>query len=313
MHVTKEAVISSRIEGTQTNFEEALMPEVEIKGERKNDWNEVQNYTKALNDAINDLSTLPLSSRLIKKAHKILLSNVRGGHKQSGEYRKSQNWIGGRTLADAVFIPPTPHFVNPLMGDLENFLNNPDINIPALIRVGIAHYQFETIHPFLDGNGRIGRLLITLFLVSKNILTKPLLYLSAFFEKNKSLYYDNLTFVRTKNDMIQWLKYFLVGIAETSDEGVRTLQNILDLKQRIKKEIRTSWGRRSSNALILLNELFRNPIITVKDVKKICNLSHVAAGKLIDEFVTKKILIEFTKQTRNRIFIFYDYINIFNK
>ena len=222
LHVTKEAVVSSRIEGTKTQMEEALMEEDEISPEGKNDWQEVNNYIKALNQAIIELETLPISSRLIKKTHQILLDSVRGEHKQPGLYRRSQNWIGGNTLADAVFIPPHQKYVDELMGDLEKFLHNEEIKVPALIKIGIAHYQFETIHPFLDGNGRIGRLLITLYLVDQKILNKPLLYLSAFFEKNKSLYYDNLTFVRTKNDMIQWLKYFLVGVAETAENATTT-------------------------------------------------------------------------------------------
>jgi Fic family protein len=226
LHVTKEAVVSSRIEGTQTQMDEALLDEDEISPERKNDWVEVNNYIKALNQAIQELENLPISSRLIKKSHQILLDSVRGENKQPGEFRTSQNWIGGNTLADAVFIPPNQIYVNELMGDLEKFLHNEEINVPALIKIGIAHYQFETIHPFLDGNGRIGRLLITLFLVDQKILNKPLLYLSAFFEKNKGLYYDNLTFVRTKNDMKQWLKYFLVGVAETAESALLETSNV---------------------------------------------------------------------------------------
>lgn len=172
-----------------------------------------------------------------------------------GEYRRSQNWIGGNSLADASFIPPNFNYVDELMGDLENFLHNEEIQVPALIRIGMAHYQFETIHPFLDGNGRIGRLLITLYLVSEKILEKPLLYLSAFFEKNKSLYYDNLTRVREKNDLLHWLKYLLVGIAQTSEQAVETLSTILKLKERLETDITKNWGRRSSQALILLQYL----------------------------------------------------------
>ena len=237
LHVTKEAVISSRIEGTQTNIDEAFMDEDEINPDRKNDWHEVNNYINALNQAIEALEKLPISSRLIKQTHKTLLSSVCGEHKLPGEYRSSQNWIGGNTLLDAVFIPPHQDFVSELMSDLEKFLHNDDIHVPALIKIGIAHYQFETIHPFLDGNGRMGRLLITLFLVDQKILQKPLLYLSAFFEKNKALYYDNLTFVRTKNDMTQWLKYFLAGVAETAENATQTLSAILELKARLENSL----------------------------------------------------------------------------
>lgn len=311
LHVTKEAVVSSRIEGTQTEMDEALLEEDEISPERKNDWIEVNNYIKALNQAITELETLPISSRLIKKTHQILLNSVRGEYKQPGEYRTSQNWIGGSSLLDAVFIPPHQDYVNELMGDLENFLHNEDLNVPALIKIGIAHYQFETIHPFLDGNGRIGRLLITLFLVDQKILNKPLLYLSAFFEKNKGLYYDNLTFVRTKSDMKQWLKYFLVGIAETAEIATQTLSNILELKAKLENIINANFGKRSNNAAILLQHLFKKPVIHVNQVKDLTNSSYKTANDLVTEFVHVGILREMTGQSRNRVFVFDQYIKLF--
>ncbi len=313
LHVTKEAVVSSRIEGTKTQMEEALMEEDEISAEGKDDWQEVKNYIQALNQAIIELETLPISSRLIKKTHQILLDNVRGELKQPGEYRRSQNWIGGNTIADAVFIPPHQQNVDELMGDLEKFLHNEEIKVPALIKIGIAHYQFETIHPFLDGNGRIGRLLITLFLVDQKILNKPLLYLSAFFEKNKSLYYDNLTFVRTKNDMIQWLKYFLVGIAETAEDATKTLSDILELKTKLEISITTTFGKRSNNALLLLQFLFKKPIVHVNQVKEITKCSYKSANDLVADFVNAGILKEMTGQNRNRIFVFDQYLKMFEK
>ena len=311
LHVTKEAVVSSRIEGTQTQMDEALLDEDEISPERKNDWVEVNNYIKALNQAIKELESLPISSRLIKKTHQILLDSVRGEHKQPGEFRTSQNWIGGNSLADAVFIPPNQIYVNELMGDLEKFLHNEEINVPALVKIGIAHYQFETIHPFLDGNGRIGRLLITLFLVDQKILNKPLLYLSAFFEKNKGLYYDNLTFVRTKNDMKQWLKYFLVGVAETAENATQTLSNVLELKARLETNINANFGKRANNASILLQHLFKKPVIHVNQVKELTNSSYKTANDLVTEFVNAGILKEMTGQSRNRVFLFDEYLKLF--
>lgn len=311
LHVTKEAVISSRIEGTQTNMDEALLPFEEVSPERRNDWQEVNNYIRAINEAIVELQKLPISSRLLKDTHQTLLQSVRGEHKLPGTYRTSQNWIGGNSLADAVFIPPAHQLVSELMGDLEKFLNNDEINVPALVRIAIVHYQFETIHPFLDGNGRIGRLMITLFLVSEGILDKPLLYLSLYFEKNKSLYYDNLSRVRTHNDMLQWLKYFLVGIEQTATQAVNTLSNILKLKENLENEIRSTFGRRSNSALILLTALFKEPVITIDKAAKICNLSYKAANDLVTKMQENKYLKELTGQSRNRIFIFEPYLNIF--
>ena len=311
LHVTKEAVVSSRIEGTQTGMDEALLDIEEISPERKDDWYEVRNYVKALNQAIVELETLPISSRLIKKTHEVLLDSVRGENKLPGEFRSSQNWIGGNSLIDAVFIPPSHDLVNELMGDLENFLHNDHINVPALIRIGIAHYQFETIHPFLDGNGRIGRLLITLFLVDQNILSKPLLYLSAFFEKNKSLYYDNLTHVRTKNDILQWLKYFLVGVAETAENATQTLSNIMELKARIENKIASDFGKKGMNANLLLQYLFIKPVIHVKQVQEHLGISYKAANQLVSDFVEADILKEVTGNSRNRVFSFTGYIKLF--
>ncbi|HOS46191.1 MAG TPA: Fic family protein [Paludibacter sp.] len=311
LHVTKEAVISSRIEGTQTNMNEALLPIEEIRPERRNDWQEVNNYIRAINEAIVELEKLPISSRLLKNTHRTLLQSVRGEHKLPGTYRTSQNWIGGNSLADAVFIPPTHQLVNELMSDLEIFLNNDEINVPALVRIAIAHYQFETIHPFLDGNGRIGRLMITLYLVSEKILDKPLLYLSLYFEKNKSLYYDNLSRVRTHNDMLQWVKYFLVGIEQTATQAVDTLSNILKLKECLENEIYSTFGRRSNSALKLLTALFKEPIVTIDQAAKICKLSYKAANDLVIKMQESKYLKEITGQSRNRIFIFEPYLNIF--
>ena len=310
MHVTNEAVISSRIEGTKTNIEEALLPEEEIDPEKRDDRKEVRNYTKALNDSIKRMENFPLSTPLIKEAHKILMENVRGKTKLPGEFRSSQNWIGGASLADAVFIPPSHEFVGELMDDLENFIHNNHIQVPELIRIALAHYQFETIHPFLDGNGRIGRLMITLFLVEKKILDKPLLYLSYFFEKNRNLYYDNLSNVRTKNDLLRWIKYFLVGIEEVSGKSIDTLKKIIVLKKGMEAEIRT-WKRRNDAPYLLMDYLFQIPFVTIADVQTITGLSKKAAGDLVKLFEEKKFIYNVTKNIRYKIFVFKPYLDLF--
>jgi len=312
LHITKEAVVSSKIEGTQTHFDEALLQEENINAERKDDWQEVQNYTQALNEAIKDLANLPISSRLILRTHQILMQGVRGEKKTPGEYRRSQNWIGGKSLADAVFIPPHHDHLHALVGDLENFIHNEGLEMPMLIKAAILHYQFETIHPFLDGNGRIGRLLIPLFLIEKQVLTKPLLYLSRYFEKDKSLYYENLTKVRTNNDMLQWIKYFLVGIAQTAENAVQTLGNILELKSQTEQTIHNEFGKRIKTGLLLHNHLLKQPLLTVKNVQEVCSLSPKSAGELVGLFEKKQILKEFTGQFRNRIFIYQPYLDLFN-
>lgn len=310
MHVLKEAVVSSRIEGTRTNIEEALDEEQSVEPERRDDWQEVNNYVKAINTAIEELKTLPLSCRLIRNTHKTLLSSGRGERKTPGEFRISQNWIGGASIVDAIFVPPAVEKLSDLLSDFEKFLNNEEINVPNLIKIAIAHYQFETIHPFLDGNGRMGRLLITLFLVSKGILDKPLLYLSAFFEKNRSIYYDKLTYTREKNDLNQWIKFFLVGIIETAEEGTSTLQKIMQIKSSADTKI-LGFGRRATSANILLQALFDKPIVSIKDVQRITGLTPKAAGDLVNLFIENSILYELTEKQRNRTFVFKDYLDLF--
>lgn len=311
MHIFKEAVISNRIEGTRTNIEEALNEQDNLDPEKRNDWQEVHNYVKAMNNAIQELENLPLSNRLIKNTHKILLSTGRGEHKSPGEFRISQNWIGGTSLSDAVFIPPAHEELPELLSDLELFLNNTNINIPHLIRIAIAHYQFETIHPFLDGNGRIGRLLISLYLVHNKVLQRPLLYLSDFFEKNKTLYYDNLTFVRTKNDMSQWIKYFLEGVSQTAENSAQTLKKIIELKTDLEKNKLLSLGKRTKTANEFLYFLFHSPVITSTALQKEMKITAKTANSLIDAFIGLNILKERTGYSRNRIFVFNKYVELF--
>ncbi|MCU0339067.1 MAG: Fic family protein [Spirosomaceae bacterium] len=303
MHVVKEATTSSRIEGTQTSIEEAILKIEDIDPEKRDDWNEVQNYIEAMNFAIGQLNQLPISSRLLRKTHQILLQSVRGEHKQPGDYRSSQNWIGGATLADATFIPPHHTELHELMGDLEKFLNNETLHVPKLIVVAIAHYQFETIHPFLDGNGRLGRLLITLYLISNKILTKPTLYLSAFFEKHRTLYYDNLMVVRQKNDLEQWITFFLVGVVETTKKAKETLIAILKLKEKHEATL-YELGTKAAKAKTLLEYLFQHPIVSAAVVAKVLGISPPTANSLLREFERLNILKETTGYKRNRLFVF---------
>lgn len=310
MHVVKEAIQSSKIEGTKTNIEEALFDKDEISEEERNDWEEVQNYISALRSAIGLLDELPFSSRLIKQTHQILLQGVRGENKLPGEFRRSQNWIGGATISDAIFIPPVHTSVNEYMGDLEKFTHNDEKYFPDLLKIALIHYQFETIHPFLDGNGRVGRLMIPIFLVEKGLLKKPVLYLSDFFERNRTLYYDNLMRVREKSDINQWFKFFLVGIIETAKNSIKTFDGILKLQQEVDDKIQT-LGRRANNAQIIMKELYQHPIIGSQKVKKITDLSNPSVYKLIEDLERLEILVEMTGGKRSKLYLFKDYIALF--
>lgn len=313
MHIVKEATQSSRIEGTRTNIDEAVLSERDVLPEGKDDWQEVQNYVEAMNYSIKRLEKLPISSRLIREAHKILLKGVRGRTKQPGEFRSSQNWTGGATINDAVFVPPHYTLIPELIGDLEKFLNNEEIKVPHLIRIGIAHYQFEAIHPFLDGNGRIGRLLITLYLVCNGLLNKPTLYLSDFIEKNRATYYDNLIKVSEKNDMEQWLKFFLVDIVETSKVAIDTFTRIIALREKLEKETIIKLGKRAPNAKALLTYLYSKPVLTVNDVINNLQITKPTANALIKDFQSIGILKEQTGFRRNRIFVFKEYLHLFER
>ena len=310
MYILKEATKSSRIEGTQTNIEEALHDAKDIPPEKRDDWNEVQNYILAMQEAIESLKSIPLSTRLIKQTHKVLLQGVRGEHKQPGEFRTSQNWIGGASIQDAVFVPPVHTSVPELMSDLEKFMHNDGLQIPELIKIAILHYQFETIHPFLDGNGRIGRLLITLYLVQKEILKKPILYLSDFLEKNRQLYYDNLIRVREKNDLQQWIKFFLVGIVETAKNSIDTFEKILLLKSELEN-LALSKGSRAGAIKMVLEHLYKKPVITASIVSSITKQSLATSYSIVSDMEELGILKENTGGKRNRSYIFINYINLY--
>ncbi len=310
MHIVKEAQTSSRIEGTMTEIDEAVMDKDEIAPDKRDDWQEVQNYVKAMNHGVQRLKEMPISSRLLCEMHSILLDGARGENKSPGEFRKSQNWIGGSDLSDAAFIPPVSTEISELMSDFEKFLHNEEIYVPHLIKAAIAHYQFETIHPFLDGNGRIGRLLITFYLASNLLLTKPSLYLSDFFEKNRTSYYDALSKVRESNDLAHWIKFFLNAVIATANKGKDTFQKILSLKNRVDTKI-SQMGKRAENARKLIQRLYSKPSISISDTCELLNLSNKAGGDLVKLLEDHNILIEVTGYKRNRYYLFDEYLRLF--
>ena len=310
MHIVKEANTSSRIEGTRTQMDEAIMDQEQIDPERRDDWQEVQNYIQAMNEALDELSRLPLSNRLLKKTHGILLQDVRGENKMPGEFRRSQNWIGGSNLKDAVYIPPGHDELLELMADLEKFWHNDQIEVPHLIRIAISHYQFETIHPFLDGNGRIGRLLITLYLASNGFLSKPSLYLSDFFERHRVAYYDSLTSVRISDNLIQWIKFFLTAIIKTAEKGQQTFRDILNIRDKMAGKI-VSLGRKAENARKLIMHLYRKPVLSGAAAPQLLGVTPRSANALINDLERLNVLKEITGFKRNRVYVFEEYLRLF--
>jgi Fic family protein len=310
MHVLKEANQSSRIEGTQTTMEEALLEKEDVALDRRDDWEEVQNYVAAMNEAVEKLQKLPFSARLIRSTHKTLMQGVRGKGKRPGEFRRSQNWIGGATIDDAVFVPPVHDSVEELIADIEKFVHNEQQHFPELLKIALVHYQFETIHPFLDGNGRVGRLLITLYLVSREILKQPVLYLSDFFERNRQLYYDNLMRVREKNDLLQWFRFFLVGVIETAKSSTATFDNILKLQKKVEAQLQT-LGSRTANAQKVMHTLYLHPVTNAARVGKAAGVSPASAYKLITDLEKFGILKEITGGKRGKIYAFNSYLKLF--
>ncbi len=311
MHIMKEATTSSQIEGTNTEFDEALQKEEMIQPERRDDWQEVQNYVSAMNHAISSLERLPLSLRLLCETHEKLMQGVRGENKTPGEFRRSQNWIGGSSLADAAFIPPHQDELMTLLGDLELFMHNELIQVPHLIRCALCHYQFETIHPFLDGNGRVGRLLITLYLVSHGLLNKPGLYLSHFLNQHRGSYYDALTRVRESNDLSHWVRFFLEAITETARLGAKTFAGILQIKDSVDRKL-ALLGKQQSAAIKLLDRLYANPFITTNEASEILKISYGGARNIILSLVEQNILEEISTLNRNKVFVFSSYLRLFS-
>ena len=310
MHILKEATQSTRIEGTQTNMEEALLAKEDVPLDKRYDWAEVQNYIEAMNLAISELQALPLSSRLLRETHRVLINGVRGKYKQPGEFRRSQNWIGGGSISDAVFVPPVYTEIPDLMSDIENFIHKPNSSLPDLIKIAIIHYQFETIHPFNDGNGRVGRLLITLYLVSVGLLKKPVLYLSDYLEHHRNTYYSLIMGVRLKNNLRDWIVFFLKGIIETSENSVNTFEAILALDKEYKKKIQ-NLGSRSANALKLIEIMYNKPIVGANFVSQHLEISMASSYSLLSEMEANAIVKEATGSKRGKKYILEDYLNIF--
>ena len=314
MYVRKEAVLSSQIEGTQSSLHDVLAAETRLRSPGgSGDVGDVINYVQAMNYGIERLRTLPLSIRLIREIHARLLQGARGGGLTPGELRTTQNWIGpaGGALREAVFVPPPPHEAARALGDLERFLHRDD-DLPALVRIGLAHAQFETIHPFLDGNGRVGRLLIAFLLYQRGILAKPVLYISNFFKKHRAEYYERLQSIRDTGDWEGWLAFFLRGVAEVGDEAAATVRRILELREAHRAAVTARLGRGAGGGHKLLDRLYRQPVVTVNDVREIANLSYPAANNLVSRMASAGILEEATGNRRNRAFRYRDYIAIFS-
>lgn len=305
-HVTLEAVTSSHIEGTHTTLEEAFVGVEATANEQRDDRVEVENYIRALAYASDELGSpdgMPLSNRLLRRAHALLLEGARGHGKQPGEFRRSQNWIGGATLATARFVPPAEEHVEPLMSDLEAFLHNTDVEVPHLLRVGIAHYQFETIHPFNDGNGRLGRLLIILYLMDKGLLSKPLLYLSEFFDDHRADYYHHLSQGREASGLLRWLYFFLDGVAHTAGKAANRLKAII-AQRAVYEESMAGWGRLAPNARTLLHYLYGQPVATQAMVSEALGLAPTTANALFARFKDEGLVVLSKEVMRGRVYVF---------
>ena len=313
MYVRKEAVLSSQIEGTQSSIQDVLAAEAQILSpDRPKDVDEVVNYVRAMKYGLKRLEELPVSVRLIREIHAELLKGVRGQHLTPGDIRTSQNWIGpvGCSLNEATFVPPPPHEVAKHLGDLEIFLHS-DIQLPMLVRIGLAHVQFETIHPFLDGNGRVGRLLIAFLLCEQEILLKPVLYLSHYFKQHRQQYYDHLQAVRDRGSWEEWIIFFLQGVIEVSKQATETARRILTLRETHRSTITERFGRAAGNGHRVLEYLYEHPILSTNEVRDLIGTTYAAANELVGKFVSNGILREITGQARNRKFMYQSYIDLF--
>lgn len=313
MYIRKEAVLSSQIEGTQSSLTDVLEAEANLLDmHRPKDVNEVINYIDALKYGIGRLPELPISTRLIREIHERLMAGVRGQERNPGELRTSQNWIGhgGSTLNNAAFVPPPPHEIGPALSALERFIHSEE-RLPVLLRIGMVHAQFETIHPFLDGNGRVGRLIITLLLCERNVLSQPVLYISHYLRAHRQKYYDLLQAVRDRGEWEQWLKFFLEGIRTVSDEATETARKIVALREDHRKQVVENFGRAAGSGLTLLEDLFKHPVVNVGHVAKLLGMTHAGANALVKRMVEMNVLTEITGQARNRAFRYGAYVDLF--
>jgi Fic family protein len=312
MYVRKEAVLSSRIEGTRSTLDDVLRDEANVRGRRPADVAEVRNYVTAMGHGLAMLDQLPISVRLIREVHRVLLTGMRGSERQPGEVRTTQNWIGyqGATLAQASFVPPPAHEVGPALAALERFIHD-DSPMPFLVRTALVHAQFETIHPFLDGNGRVGRLLLTLMLCDRGLLSKPVLYLSEYFVMNQLRYYDLLQAVHDNGAWEDWVAFYLRGVAEVAERSATMACDILEMREAHRRTVMTGFGRRTVIGLVLLERLVSEPIVTVSRVAEITSVTYRAAADLVDAFVARELLEEITGQARNRQFRYSPYVGIF--
>ena len=310
MHIVREASASSRIEGTQTEIEEAVLPEGAVLEERRDDWREVNNYVEAMKMAIKKLQELPLSIRLLREAHESLLSGVRGKNKLPGEIRRSQNWIGGSSIVTARFVPPAPEFLPDLLSDLEFFWHNERIEVPSLIRCAITHYQFETIHPFCDGNGRVGRLLIPFYLIDKGDLHNPALYVSDYFERNRESYYEALSQVRTNNDLLGWVMFFLRAIQETSDKGYTTFNKIFALRDEVTRYCEQK-GTQGATLQRMFRELYSNPRVTINQLSELSGCDYQKAHRAVKLLCNDGWLETADADKRNSLYDFNKYLSLF--
>lgn len=310
MHVKVEANKSSRIEGTRTTIDEDLLEILDVNPEKRDDWQEVQNYVEAVNYGIDRIKELPVCTRLIKEIHTILMQGVRGEHKNPGEYRTSQNWIGGSRPSNAIYVPPIPNEVGNCLSDLEKFINNDEINTPDLIKIAMIHYQFESIHPFLDGNGRTGRILIPIYLLSKGLISKPCFYISDYIEKNKEAYYDFLSRVRTQNDMISWIKFFLEATIETAKTARIKFEKIVKFTNEMNSVL-LNMPVRPENARMVIDCMYNEPTINRKILMEKTGLKPTALKSVVNSLLEKELIVENTGYSRNQIFTFEKYINLF--